>query len=262
VHADGLTQNALIVLTDGVYIELIEFLEKPLKNNSVKETLQEWKERRSKHWWWGKKEGWIDWCLKGGVNDNRTSSINAASKMVIDQDSETQQSPLRPELVRYREAMTGGRKALSGKDIKWNVTFPKGSKEVRGRYPFWCEDITPRWWRVPMPSPSHPNLTQGLAALTLLYYPETFPSRLASLQLILSSSKGDAEEMKANLIDLDPPPITEGQVALPTDPVELYLSTPDGPLLPLRVKAAEDPDELQWLEQYGEGLWEVEISGE
>lgn len=64
------------------------------------------------------------------------------------------------------------------------------------------------------------------------------------------------------IVDLDDPPQTEGQSALPSEPVELYLSTPGGPPLPLRVKAAEDPDELGWLQENGEGLWEVEISGE
>lgn len=113
-----------------------------------------------------------------------------------------------------------------------------------------------------MTSSKHPNLTQGLAALTLLYFPENFPSRLASLQLILASSSPTAEEMLAGLVDLDPPPIIDGKTAIPTEMVELYLSTPDGPLLPLRVKAAEDPDELNWLHENGEGLWEVEISGE
>ena len=145
VHADGLTQNALIVLTDGVYIELIEFLEKPLKDSTRKETLNEWKERRSKHWWWGRKEGWIDWCLKGGVKDGRTLSINKASKLAVEKE-ETKEGG-KPDLIRYNDSVEGGRKALSGKSIKWNVTFPQGSAKVRGMYPFWCEDVTPRWWR-------------------------------------------------------------------------------------------------------------------
>jgi hypothetical protein len=126
------------------------------------------------------------------------------------------------------------------------------------RYSYhWADDFA-----VPMTSSKHPNLTQGLAALTLLYFPKNFPSRLASLQLILASSSPTAEEMLAGLVDLDPPPIIDGKTAIPTEMVELYLSTPDGPLLPLRVKAAEDPDELNWLHENGEGLWEVEISGE
>lgn len=104
-----------------------------------------------------------------------------------------------------------------------------------------------------------------MSALTLLFYPETFPSRLASLQLILSSkhfalNNANAEELFSSLVDTSPPPKSDGRAALPDSTVELYLATPEGPLLPLRVKAAQDPDEVQWLHENGEGLWEVEIS--
>jgi hypothetical protein len=262
VHADELTQNCLIVLA-GVYIELIEFLEKPLKNSTRRESLQEWKCRREKHWWWGKKEGWIDWCLSGGIKDGRIENINSASKLVAQGEAEKQpHNHSRPNLVQYSDSVEGGRKALDGKELKWKVTFPKGSRKIRGTYPFFCEDITPRDWRVRSPPPAHPNKSQGLTAMTLLYYPTSFPHRLASLQLILTSSKGSAEEIQAGLVDLDPPPTTDGQAALPTEQVELYLSTPDGPPLLVRVKAAEDPSELQWLAENGEGLFELEISGE
>lgn len=120
--------------------------------------------------------------------------------------------------------------------------------------------------KVPTPSPQHPNLTKGLAAITLLYYPETFPSRIASLQLVLSSrqtaQQGDGVgNVSANVVDTRPPPKTEGRTALPDTLVEFFLATPEGPLLPLRVKAAQDPNEEQWLKEHGEGLWEVEITG-
>lgn len=167
VHADGLTQNALIVLTDGVYVELIEFLDKPLSGS--KETLNEFRQRRSKHWWWGKQAGWIDWCLAGGCKDGRTRAINRASDMLKEQRAQEvgtdDKNGSRPQanekkdvtltrqdieealdLVHYDEPKEGGRKALSGKEIKWHVTFPSPA-ETRGTYPFWCEDETPRWWR-------------------------------------------------------------------------------------------------------------------
>lgn len=280
VHADGLTQNALIVLTDGVYIELIEFLEKPLKEHGKgEETLQEWKQRKSKHWWWDRKVGWIDWCLRGGKQDARVETINKVSlhieeeraKSIKKEKSENAEKNMAPQqesqssdLIRYCDSQQGGRRALSGKEIKWNVTFPKLSKDIqRGTFPFWCEDITPRWWRVPTPSPPHPNLTRGLSALTLLYHPENFPSRLASLQLILSSKQAAQQgfsQIASTIVDTRPPPKTEGKTALPDSFVELYLATPEGPLLPIRIKAADDPAEIEWLEEYGEGLFEVEIS--
>lgn len=116
---------------------------------------------------------------------------------------------------------------------------------------------------VPTPSPPHPNLTCGLSALTLLYYPETFPTRLASLQLILSSkqtAQNGLQDVANTIVDTRPPPKTEGKTALPDSFVELYLATPEGPLLPIRIKAADDPAENEWLDKYGEGLFEVEIS--
>ncbi|UZJ54817.1 hypothetical protein CBS101457_004137 [Exobasidium rhododendri] len=264
IHADGLTQNALLILNDGVYVEFIEFLEKPPKRESnsalPEETVQQWKARREQHWWWGKKEGWIDWCLKGGIADRRIASINRARGLVIEKERAAQTNSQLNTMVQYQDSLPGGRKALNGKEIKWNVTFPVGPRQVRGTYPFWCEDVTPRDWRVPTPYPTHHNLSQGLTALTLLYYPETYPSRLASLQLLLSSPSRSAEEMQGGLIDLDPPPIVEGQVALPNETVVFYLSTPVGRPLSLHIKAAEDPFELHWLEQRGEGLFEVEVS--
>jgi hypothetical protein len=96
VHSDGLTQNALIVLCDGVYIELIEFLDKPSKDS--KEKVHEFRERRSKHWWWGTKTGWVDWCLAGGVKDKRVASINQAHKLASQRHKDDTTSP-KPDLV-------------------------------------------------------------------------------------------------------------------------------------------------------------------
>lgn len=63
------------------------------------------------------------------------------------------------------------------------------------------------------------------------------------------------------IVDTRPPPETDGRSALPDASfVELFLATPEGPLLPLRIKAADDPAELAWLAKFGEGLYEVEIS--
>lgn len=180
IHADGLTQNALIILTDGVYIELIEFLDKPLKEHAGHgdgETLHEWKQRRAQHWWWGRRVGWIDWCLRGGVQDGRVKAINEASREIqrqraamLNQQADKEgpegdtnaiatvkaagghdgqsRAPFSQDLVQYNAFQEGGRRALSGKEIRWNVTFPVLSPNMqRGAFPFWCEDKTPRWWR-------------------------------------------------------------------------------------------------------------------
>jgi hypothetical protein len=84
------------------------------------------------------------------------------------------------------------------------------------------------------------------------------------LQLILSAKEAHqsaAAEVLNMIVDTRPPPETDGRSALPDASfVELFLATPEGPLLPLRIKAADDPAELAWLAKFGEGLYEVEIS--
>lgn len=182
-------------------------MDKPLPAASSAESLQQWRERRSKHWWWGRQPGWVDWCLRGGVHDGCVEAINKASEQVKQsrtaEDSEKQQQAgttsertpadaekpaagqqrgrdgetslrslapswgrateknavrelsdeeaesLSPhDLIRYQAGREGGRRALSGKEIKWKVTFPVGLRGIpRGAFPFWCEDVTPRWWR-------------------------------------------------------------------------------------------------------------------
>lgn len=129
-HADGLTYNALIILPDGVYVELIAFVEDV---SSYPEGSTERRARQT-HWWADKEQGWIDWshlaldrAIGGEIN-------NRAGKDV------------------YREPQEGGRKRADGEELKWRVTFPQEQFE-RGTIPFFCEDLTPRALRVRSISP-------------------------------------------------------------------------------------------------------------
>lgn len=116
-HKDGLTSKILIVLEDGIYIEIISFEE---------QTTEEGKEKKNNHWWGSKAPGWIDFCLLG--------------------------TPSQDEKVKdlYNPGVKGGRQTKDGKELKWEVTFPKlGDGERRGAIPFFCQDIdgTKREWR-------------------------------------------------------------------------------------------------------------------
>jgi len=116
-HEDGLTSNILIVLNDGVYLELISFEEEDLKSD-----------KRLSHWWGRKDAGWIDFCLLGyPTKDNEIGK-------------------------QYQDGIKGGRQTKDGKKLKWEVTFPKLDEEVgekRGAKPFFCQDVdgTQRDWR-------------------------------------------------------------------------------------------------------------------
>jgi hypothetical protein len=139
IHADGITSNTLILLADGVYIELISFIDSS---------------KVPTHWWGPDATylGWKDWCL------TNSKSPEENYKKV----KETHAEPIR-----------GGRKRADGVDVAWAVTFPKGDhggQDTRGRIPFFCHDVTPRDVRVPL-SPektTHPCGALGVQELTVV----------------------------------------------------------------------------------------------
>jgi hypothetical protein len=129
-HADGLTENLLIPLSTGEYIELVAFQDGVSHQD------------RKKHWWGTKTEGAvIDWCLAGSP-------------------------PLELMGKSYAEPQKGGRinKLESGelKALKWEVTFPNKERYGQGEIPFWCKDVTARDWRVPKAT-VHPSGILGVA---------------------------------------------------------------------------------------------------
>ncbi|BGP39010.1 hypothetical protein JCM10450v2_002967 [Rhodotorula kratochvilovae] len=131
-HADGLTENKLIIFADGSYIELIAFL--PSVSPSA----------RAAHWWGRKADGIIDFAL---TSPSLPSSFPAA----------------------YDAPQAGGRTRPDGTEVKWVVTFPSSARFERGAVPFWCHDTTPRALRVPVDEArtAHPSRASGVAGLTV-----------------------------------------------------------------------------------------------
>lgn len=118
-HADGLTSNALIVLKDGAYIELITF-------NAASPP--------HSHRWGREKAGWIDWAHLG-LSDHLADILNERAR--------TDGSD-----VAYSPTVPGGRERPDGRVLRWRITAPEGSKHKPGSVPFFCGDVTPREWRV------------------------------------------------------------------------------------------------------------------
>lgn len=189
-----------------------------------------------------KKSGWIDISTNPLplTAQERVDSTNAASKAQV-----------------YEEPVKGGRETTAGKKLEWKVAFPVLQKgELRGVIPFWCEDVTPRGWRVesftssiipsaltynfikvePRDKP-HPNGGVGIASFTLLSKSPTYIQRLSAILVAAPSSSSHQFE----------------------------LGTP-APLSATRVKVfVREPDteaEKQWVEERGEGLWEVDVLSE
>lgn len=139
VHGDGKTENRLVLFRDGTYLELIAFV-----NDDP--------EHRRGHWW-DKPFGVVDFALTSTTDSVDYAAINARL-----QSSGTG--------VSYGQPKEGGR-STGGKQLKWKVGIPQGVE--RGNVPFFCEDVTPREWRVAITdkNTSHPSSVVGLAGMVL-----------------------------------------------------------------------------------------------
>lgn len=238
-HADQITTNALIVFPDGVYLELIAFVKPEDAVAVTREELQEFIQRRNAHWWYGRQQGWIDLALLGGASYGRCDALTSSQESNIG----------------YQPPIDGSRKTLDGKKLAWRVTFPE-AKYPRGSVPFFCEDKTPREWRVPEMVSPHPNGTGGVTAVTLLVRPERFHSTVDVWRLILNSAP------HPNIPDEKSGFRQQRTVVDGDEAVQLLVATPRGDKIKLLIKRAEDPQENRWIEQHGEGVFEVEVSGE
>lgn len=289
-HADGLTSNALIIFPDGVYVELIQFERGPSLDSG--ETPQSFEQRRKRHWWYNSKPGWIDWCLADGISDGMIDSVNENAirlreSAMHELESNQEGGDIKvvaPKLC-YEQPQEGGRVTMSGEEIRWKVTFPappslSASSSVlptgnlRSEVPFWCADLTPRSLRVPPTYSHHINGSPGIAEITLLYAHDTVTSYL-DLSLALNQP-----------IQPDTLPITADFQLVPNEIPYRLLSTPASlapkpdpnaaenvimsshhqaiglggrGLIRVIVKVAEDPEDRKWVQEHGEGLYEVAI---
>ncbi|KAM0752669.1 hypothetical protein T439DRAFT_311347 [Meredithblackwellia eburnea MCA 4105] len=210
-HADGLTENTLVLLQDGVYLEIIAF------------TSQTTDAARSKHWWGNKSSGWIDWSLAPTPLE-AAARVHALNYLTPPPASAGESNKV------FTEPVEGGRETKDGKQLKWKVAFPVlKDEEKRGVIPFFCEDVTDRTWRVPTRSTPHPNSTTGIKSLTVLSKPDGAKAYTDRLSYILSSS--------------------------------LALKTPFGDIkVPVHIREPSTEEEKAWVEERGEGLYEVELN--
>jgi hypothetical protein len=155
-HSDGLTENKLVVFEDGVYLELIAFVE------GVDP------EKRRAHRWGRQSEGQI---------------VDFACTLLQDGDAgpEARFEAVNDRVKRagtgygYTDPAPGGRITPDGTELKWAIAAPySGSEDDRrflvGELPFWCLDRTPRHRRVPHGKPEefrHSSGAVGVASVTV-----------------------------------------------------------------------------------------------
>ncbi|KAI6611922.1 hypothetical protein MCOR07_010036 [Pyricularia oryzae] len=157
VHAGGATENKLILLADGVYLELIAFAEGVDRS------------KRAQHRWGARPKGRIvDWALTLPGTGEEFAKVQDRVRS-------------RAAGVVYADPVPGGRTTPSGTELKWAVADPRAARDGEGsdapvlsieagEAPFWCFDRTPRRLRVPHDVPAnvkHPSGAVGLAGVTV-----------------------------------------------------------------------------------------------
>ncbi|KAK6540008.1 hypothetical protein TWF694_008841 [Orbilia ellipsospora] len=153
-HADGKTENKLIVFQDGTYIELISFI-------------NDLPENRAGHWWGTKPYSIIDWAFTTETN------YNTHHEGIVSRLHDLQTHVPTGERYSYAPPQTGGRIRPDGVRLEWAVTFPihfekDGSTPMRpSNLPFFCHDITPRENRV-NGFTNHPCGATGLREVRIL----------------------------------------------------------------------------------------------
>lgn len=138
-HADGKTENRLVLFRDGTYLEIIAFIDDDRK-------------LREGHWW-DKPFGIVDYAFTTS-SEPEFSALNARLGKT-------------GTGVSYAEPKKGGRKRPDGVTLEWQVTFPEGVE--RGAVPFWCHDVSPRARRVPLSenATTHPCGALGIGGLVV-----------------------------------------------------------------------------------------------
>ncbi|EWC47106.1 hypothetical protein DRE_03475 [Drechslerella stenobrocha 248] len=174
-HADGKTENKLIVFPDGTYIELIAFIDdKP--------------ENRAGHWWGNKPFGIIDWALTSRhLPNTQRASLNLKLAGV---QLSVRPPPGHDGALSYAPPKTGGRTNADGTELKWAVTFPIASSETGetrpAHLPFFCHDITPRQLRVPA-ARAHPCGAVGIKELRALVGPGGYGAYPHSISVVANT---------------------------------------------------------------------------
>ncbi|KAI0737993.1 glyoxalase-like domain-containing protein [Daedaleopsis nitida] len=219
-HAGGATANALVVFADGTYLELIHFVHPPPSDTDTAHP-------------WGKKQpGWIDYAFLG---NGRTGADSVAT--AINDRAKKDGTPL------LYEEEGGGRRREDGKVLEWLISSTAEAAD-RGKLPFFCGDVTPREWRVPLDPPSnfeHANTAIGISYTKLLVHPDAFDLSAKQLSVVLGAEPSSSNPAECSW-ELDEQPGCAG----------VHKS---GPRLVLA--AAHGDEERVHLQEHGSGVYEV-----
>ena len=194
-HAGGTTANQLVLLADGVYLELIAFVGTD--------------EGRRAHRWGAEPEGHaIDWAL--GLAGESIDAFN------VDFAGIQKRVAAAGVGLAYKDLAAGGRTRPDGEVLQWATSAPAdtaSSTGLVGVLPFWCLDRTPRRLRVPYEDDDgalarHPSGAAGVSSVTLRVADAALRDRLRkAYDAVLPRTADDEWSVGA------PTPVAGGRVA-------------------------------------------------
>ncbi|KAI1378141.1 glyoxalase-like domain-containing protein [Hypoxylon crocopeplum] len=195
-HADGLTENTLVLLADGSYIEFIAFVPglDPAK--------------RAGHHWGSRKEGTVaDWAVTLPSSPGEEGEAKGLRQEKTFRKIQSKVRDAHAGIV-YGDLVRGGRTRLDGEVLEWAVAFPKTAADGLplgpGTVPFWCLDVTPRHLRVPYLEPGvakHPSGAVGVAKIEVLTQPGKDVESARGVYDALLRGKGAGGEWKIGTLD-------------------------------------------------------------
>ncbi|CAK5281026.1 unnamed protein product [Mycena citricolor] len=182
VHADGLTENTLVILSDHIYFELIAFT-KPVDAYPPGSPIRK---AREEHKWASCPPGWIDYAFLGNgslVPPGRISDVinsrAGGEKLYVDE-------------------VPGGRTRPDGQVLEWVIS---SAAKKASLLPFFCGDVTDRALRVPTKPESNtqqPCGAQGIAHILLLTDSEPkFWQALKEISAVVDSQPQTGHATKA-----------------------------------------------------------------
>ncbi|THH05307.1 hypothetical protein EW145_g4891 [Phellinidium pouzarii] len=163
-HADGLTENALVILADTTYLELISFTHEPTYYTPGSSE----RAARDAHAWAGKVPGWIDFALLGfGTSNPAPKSYNLSSATPSTKTLEEQVFDL-SDLINARAAREGSGAVYTPTRLTLSVTGGvsfRSSVEMSHNGNLENDPII----KVPVSrtSTTHPNTSRSVAYLRL-----------------------------------------------------------------------------------------------
>ena len=220
-HADGATENKLVVFPDGVYIELIAFVP------SAADPAQ-----RARHRWGRLAEGRIiDFALtllepsdSGSGAEEHPPAPEEAFSRVQDRVRASGTG------ITYGDPQAGGRVRPDGVELRWAVASARveedegeggGGKTAPlgpGNLPFWCLDRTPRGLRVPhldRENVDHPSGAVGVAGVTVAVRGRDHIQRLRKVYDAITGKQAKLVEGEADRLESHwnvPVPVPRGSL--------------------------------------------------